>query len=193
MKKYNPERLPGSVLMWLIVVNELLVFVGILGAFILYQTRNSEEFIKGQASLSLSHGVISTVSLLVAGFFAAEGIRLLHAQKISIARIHFLLAALLGIYFLFHKWQDFAQKWSLGFDFVANDFWQYYWLTMGFHFVHVLVGVGILFYLLVRSFPSASTSEDLTVKDYESGVLFWHMCDLAWILIFPVFYFGAQQ
>lgn len=192
MRKYSLDRLPGSVLMWLIVVNELIVFIGILGAFLLYQSKNSEEFLNGQANLSLNHGLISTVCLLIGGFFAAEGVRYFHFNKKSRARVHLLLAALMGTYFLFHKWQDFRQQWARGNDFVANDFWQYYWLTMVFHFAHVVVGVGLLVYLFARSFPKQDLPE-LSVKDYESGVLFWHMCDLAWILIFPVFFFGAAS
>jgi nitric oxide reductase NorE protein len=62
-----------------------------------------------------------------------------------------------------------------------NTFFTFYWLHTGFHVIHVLVGLGILV-----SFKF--TLKKLETEDLEAGAAFWHMCDLIWLLLFPVLY-----
>jgi nitric oxide reductase NorE protein len=52
--------------------------------------------------------------------------------------------------------------------------------------VHVLFGVGLLAYMY-RAVKNGKYS-DAEMFDVESSAAYWHMCDLIWILIFPVLY-----
>ncbi len=49
--------------------------------------------------------------------------------------------------------------------------------------MHVLVGLIILAVLHCR--PAA---KPLEAEDFEAGAVFWHMCDLIWLVLFPVIY-----
>jgi nitric oxide reductase NorE protein len=48
-----------------------------------------------------------------------------------------------------------------------------------------LVGLVILGFLAHRLRPAA---KPLSTEDFEAGAVFWHMCDLIWLLLFPVIY-----
>ena len=56
----------------------------------------------------------------------------------------------------------------------------------GFHFLHVLLGMLILAWLAWRSGQGAYGPANCS--GVESGVLYWHMVDLVWVLLFPLVY-----
>lgn len=68
----------------------------------------------------------------------------------------------------------------------AHLFFAIYFLMTGLHGIHVLVGMGVIGWLFFRAVrrefgPSFVTPVDL-------GGLYWHIVDLIWIFLFPLFY-----
>ena len=68
----------------------------------------------------------------------------------------------------------------------VHVFFSIYFLMTGLHGLHVLAGMAVLTWLLVRSIkghfgPSYFTPVDL-------GGLYWHLVDLIWIFLFPLLY-----
>ena len=68
----------------------------------------------------------------------------------------------------------------------AHLFFGVYFLMTGLHGVHVLAGVGVLLWLLIRSFRGHFGSQYFT--PIELGGLYWHFVDVIWIFLFPLFY-----
>ncbi|MEJ6571348.1 MAG: cytochrome c oxidase subunit 3 [Akkermansiaceae bacterium] len=69
----------------------------------------------------------------------------------------------------------------LGYD----TFFTFYWLLSSFHVMHVIVGLVILARL---AFRLNKAEQPIKTEDYEAGGVFWHMCDLIWLFLFPVIY-----
>jgi nitric oxide reductase NorE protein len=68
----------------------------------------------------------------------------------------------------------------------SDEFYSFYYMFTGIHLVHVLLGMGVLMYLLVRSKrPDPGTSY---VALMEGGGAFWHLVDLLWVVLFPLLY-----
>jgi nitric oxide reductase NorE protein len=68
----------------------------------------------------------------------------------------------------------------------SNEFYSFYYMFTGIHLVHVLLGMGVLVYLLVRSKrPDPGTSY---VALMEGGGAFWHLVDLLWVVLFALLY-----
>jgi cytochrome c oxidase subunit 3 len=68
----------------------------------------------------------------------------------------------------------------------AHVFFGIYFLLTGVHALHVLVGLGVWLWLLVRV-----TSGDVGPKNYgpvDYVALYWHLVDLIWIYLFPLLY-----
>ena len=68
----------------------------------------------------------------------------------------------------------------------VHVFFSIYFLMTGLHGLHVIAGMAVLTWLLVRSIkghfgPSYFTPVDL-------GGLYWHLVDLIWIFLFPLLY-----
>lgn len=186
-KYFSIGALPGSLLMWLILINELVVFAGLIIAARIFKYRESGLFTVSLTHVSQTSLLEATLVLLIGGFFAAEFIRAYKMKQNRYGLLTLLAAIASGCYFIIHKYQDLSLLASQGFDFAKDDFWLYYWSIMSFHFVHVIIAVGMLIYLLF-CFINSELKSKKDLHFFESGVLFWHLCDLIWIMIFPLYY-----
>ena len=71
----------------------------------------------------------------------------------------------------------------------------YYYIFTGLHFLHVLIGMGVLVFLWFKAKAAVQRKGDLPIADkakemmlIESGASYWHMVDLLWIVLFPLLY-----
>src|SRR5262249_24122159 len=61
-----------------------------------------------------------------------------------------------------------------------------YFLATGLHAFHVMVGMGVLTWLLIRALKNEfATNYYVPV---ELGGIYWHLVDLIWIFLFPFLY-----
>jgi cytochrome c oxidase subunit 3 len=68
----------------------------------------------------------------------------------------------------------------------ANMFFGLYFVMTGLHGVHVLVGMGILTWVLIKNIKGKFSPAYFTPVDL--GALYWHLVDLVWIYLFPLLY-----
>jgi cytochrome c oxidase subunit 3 len=65
-------------------------------------------------------------------------------------------------------------------------FFTCYFLITGLHGIHVLIGVGLILWLIRKS------KQGLLHKDYYTPLemvgLYWHLVDIVWIFVFPLLY-----
>jgi cytochrome c oxidase subunit 3 len=66
----------------------------------------------------------------------------------------------------------------------VHIFFQIYYLMTGLHGLHVLVGMGLISWLLVRALAGAFGPSSFAPVDLIG--LYWHLVDLMWILLFPL-------
>jgi len=68
----------------------------------------------------------------------------------------------------------------------VSTFFSVYFLMTGLHGIHVLVGMGLITWILIRSIRREFGSEYFTPVDLIG--LYWHLVDLIWIFLFPLLY-----
>jgi cytochrome c oxidase subunit 3 len=68
----------------------------------------------------------------------------------------------------------------------ASQFFSLYFLMTGLHGLHVLVGVGVLTWLLAGTHVGTFGAHNYTAV--ELGGLYWHLVDVVWIFLFPMLY-----
>ncbi|MGN6107382.1 MAG: cytochrome c oxidase subunit 3 [Kofleriaceae bacterium] len=68
----------------------------------------------------------------------------------------------------------------------TNMFFTIYFAMTGLHGIHVLVGVGIFVWLLIRAIRGHFTPDYFGPIDFAA--LYWHIVDLIWIFLFPLLY-----
>jgi nitric oxide reductase NorE protein len=176
---------PGGILMWIIIYLELITFGAVLLAMVFYGKDEPELFHESRLQLNTTFGAINTLFLLVSGFFMALTVVALKANNLSKSKLYLKLTMLGGLLFLGLKTVEYLDKIDAGLTMGYNTFFSFYWMLTLFHVIHVLVGLVILasvFYTMSKN------SEKLVLEDVEASATFWHMCDLIWLLLFPVIY-----
>ncbi|WP_029526282.1 cytochrome c oxidase subunit 3 [Pseudomonas chlororaphis] len=182
-----PRRhLPGDLAMWFFILAELSVFAILILAFAVTQQLKPQLFAESRQLLDSSTGLAMTLSLLSAGLLAA-----LAQERVRRARPRqgaaLLLAALLvATVYLLLKLGEYRHLLGLGLGLEHDTFFTLYWILTGFHFLHVLLGMLIFAWLAQRCLCGRYGVDN--PSGFESGVLYWHMVDLVWVLLFPLVY-----
>ena len=69
---------------------------------------------------------------------------------------------------------------------LAGVFFSIYYCMTGLHAIHIIIGVGLLTWLLIRAVRQDFNKHYFGPVDYVG--LYWHIVDLIWIYLFPLLY-----
>lgn len=176
---------PGGILMWIIIFLELITFGMALVALVYYGKQQPELFHQSRLQLNTTFGAINTIFLLTSGFFMATAVHEFKENNIQKSSFYFKLTMLCGLLFLVVKSIEYYHKIEAGISLDTNMFFSFYWLLTAFHLIHVIIGLVILAW---TNYGMTKKNSDTVVEDVEACGAFWHMCDLIWLLLFPVLY-----
>jgi cytochrome c oxidase subunit 3 len=186
----------GRVGMWLFIATEIILFGGLFLLYSMYRLKNPADFHAGSLELNRILGTLNTVILLTSSLTVACAIALLGngRPKQSALFVTGTIACAFG--FLIVKAFEWTAKFHHGLYPNAkvllslskgeNLFFGLYYMMTGLHAVHVIVGIGVLSVMLVRVVRGTITAEN-PVYLVNSG-LYWHLVDIIWIFLFPLFY-----
>jgi len=184
------RELPGGTVIWIFVALELLTF----GLFFIASAdaRRSDPTIFGEGASRLHTllGAINTGVLLTGGLFVAQAV-LANARGAARSTSVWLWgAAASGVVFMGIKLYEYADVLNMGVTLSTNRFWFFYLFITGLHFLHVLAGVFFLVPTAWRASGRAYGPRDATTV--EAVAIFWHLVDLIWVFVFPLFYLGQR-
>jgi nitric oxide reductase NorE protein len=180
------QTLPGDLAMWFFILAELAVFGLLIVAFSVTESLHAEAFRASRALLDTSTGLTLTLSLLTSGFFAALAVTQVKQQQSRQAALLLLAAVGSALFYVVIKFREYNHLAYAGLDIEYDTFFTLYWILTGFHFLHVLLGLVILGFMAMRAWRGAYTPAHC--RNLESGVLYWHMVDLVWVMLFPLVY-----
>ena len=186
----------GRVGMWLFIATETLLFGGLFLLYSTYRLKNPADFHAGSLELSRLFGTINTCFLITSSFTVALGVLSLHENRPKRARL-FLLATI-GFAFAFLVVKAF--EWSAKFEhglfpnaafLMARPrgeilYFGLYYLMTGLHAVHVIAGIGVLSFVFLWVKRGHVTAGHPVL--FENAGLYWHLVDIIWIFLFPLFY-----
>ncbi len=176
---------PGGILMWIIIFLELITFGMAMIAFVYYGSEQAEVFHQSRLQLNTTFGAVNTVFLLTSGFCMANAVHQFKEKNSQKSSFYFKLTMLGGTLFILLKGIEYYTKIESGISLETNIFFTFYWLLTGFHLIHVIMGLVILAW---TNYGMTKKNSDTQIEDVEACAAFWHMCDLIWLLLFPILY-----
>jgi cytochrome c oxidase subunit III len=189
--------------MWVFLATETLFFGALIFTYFVYRNAYPKEFAEAAKETvlwcgSVNIGILLTSSLtmVLAIEAAAEGRR----RALS----NWLLATgLLGIAFICIKgyewYADYQDQVVPSVNFIIKPgeapaselFWVFYFVATPLHALHLMIGLGLIFYMLSRA-----RRGDLTPAYYaplEVVGLYWSFVDTVWIFLFPAIYLAGRS
>jgi cytochrome c oxidase subunit 3 len=182
--------------MWLFLYTELMLFGGLFVAYAYYYYGYSADFITAGKALDVFIGTTNTVILLISSFAVAASITAIRRGSRAASMVLLGVTLALGLAFLVNKYFEWGHKIEEGIypgapallDGPPGEtiFFGLYYTITGLHGLHVLIGVIVLAICLVLvARGRIRTGHDIVL---ENSALYWHLVDLIWIFVFPLFY-----
>ena len=196
MSRGNETGSGGRVGMWLFIATEILLFGGLFLLYSMYRFKNPADFHAGSLELSRFFGTINTAFLITSSFTVALAVFSLRENRPKRAG-YFLLATIgFAVAFLVVKAFEWTAKFEHGLYpnaavLMARPkgeilYFGLYYMMTGLHAVHVIVGIGVLSVIRARVARGTVTSDRPILL--ENVGLYWHLVDIIWIFLFPLFY-----
>ena len=186
--------------MWIFLVTEVLMFGGLFVAYGIFRGMYTEMFHEAHKMLNVKMGAINTVVLITSSLTMALAVSSTQRGRKDRAILLLCTTFLLSCCFLVikffeyqHKFQDgllpggyFTNQELLHFSPKSPLFFSLYFVMTGLHGVHVLIGMGLMIWLLRRTLRDDFGPEYYT--PIELVGFYWHFVDLVWIYLFPLLY-----
>lgn len=189
---------------WLFLCTEILMFGALFVGYAIYKTIYPEVFHAGSQFVDWRWGATNTVVLLLSSFTMAMGIHKIQMNQVKTAILYLWATVLCGCGFMAIKAIEYGHKIHEGllpskyFHYAHPIEWHgkvvehigiyfgFYFSMTGLHGIHVLVGMGLIIWVIIRAYRGDFSPNHYTAV--EGVGLFWHLVDLIWIYLFPLFY-----
>jgi cytochrome c oxidase subunit III len=189
--------------MWVFLCTEILFFGGLFTTYVVYRTRFHGVFAQASRHLDVRLGAINTLVLICSSLTMALAIWSAQINKRKQIVVFLAITMLFGLTFLGIKTVEYADKFEhhlvpgSAFHYAcppgepcfpdqAQIFFSLYFCMTGLHALHMIVGVGLLSYLVLPSWRGRYTAE--WHNPMECIGLYWHFVDIVWIFLFPLLY-----
>jgi nitric oxide reductase NorE protein len=182
----RPARLPGDSGVWTFIIADMGAFALFFLIFTVGRVSAPALFEQSRQHLDLNLGLFNTLILLTSSLFMVRAVEAARAGVRAAVIRNLALTMLIGSGFAVTKIIEYAAKAHAGIGLTTNEFFTYYFVFTGIHFLHFLIGIGALTMMLVKARRDALDAKFQTW--IESVGCYWHMVDLLWIMLFPMIY-----
>jgi len=190
------DDLASKLGMWLFLFTEMLLFGGLFVVYSVYRYRNSLAFHLAAHELNVFIGTVNTIILLISSSTIAMSITAIQKQNKKLALLLLGVTISLGLAFLVNKYFEWGEHIKEhiypGSPVLAlrgqGDvlFYGLYFFMTGLHALHIIIGL-VFMGIVTAKVSRNKISHDNYVLLENSG-LYWHLVDLIWIFLFPLFY-----
>jgi cytochrome c oxidase subunit III len=182
--------------MWLFLFTELILFGGMFLLYSVYRFQYPNEFHLAAKELNTIMGAFNTAVLLTSSLTMVLAIIAIQRDQKTLSILLQLITIFLALFFLVNKYFEWTAKFHHGIypgseELLAKSsgeilFFGLYYVMTGLHGIHVIVGMFLI------AVMTRMTRKDIITKDsyvrLENAGLYWHLVDIIWIFLFPLFY-----
>jgi cytochrome c oxidase subunit 3 len=182
--------------MWLFLFTELILFGGLFIVYAVYRFQHTEEFHLAARELDTFVGTVNTIILLSSSLTVALSINAIRKGKRGLSAALVGVTVVFALAFLVNKFFEWSHKFEHGIYPGSPEllnktggeilYFALYFVMTGLHALHVIIGM-VLLLVLLTMILRGSINKDSYVR-LEAGGLYWHLVDVIWIFLFPLFY-----
>lgn len=190
------DRVGAKMGMWLFLFTEVLLFGGMFLAYAVYRYQYPVQFHLAGMELNTGIGTLNTIILLTSSLTVALSIAYIQRNNKLLSILFLSLTIFFALIFLVNKFFEWSAKFEHGIYPGSEEllnrpngqilFFGLYYVMTGLHGLHVVIGIIVLLFMLIFIVRNKITSENY-IK-LENAGLYWHLVDLIWIFLFPLFY-----
>ena len=184
--------------MWLSLLTEVLLFGGLFLAYSVFRSWYPETFVNANKELNVILGALNTIVLITSSVTMALAIRSIQLDRKEATLKYLFVTLLFAFTFLVIKYFEYSHKFHEGqlpgkfytFEGIEGTnphiFFSVYFMMTGLHGLHILGGIGVITWMMMRVRKNEFSSQYYTPLELTG--LYWHLVDMIWIYLFPMLY-----
>ncbi|MFZ2512569.1 MAG: heme-copper oxidase subunit III [Gordonia sp. (in: high G+C Gram-positive bacteria)] len=180
----RPNMVSVGTIVWL--SSELMFFAGLFAMYFVARA-NSTEWPQPPAHLNLALAIPVTVVLILSSVTCQMGVFAAERGDVFGLRRWYTITLIMGTIFVCGQVFEYTQMVAEGVTLSSSAYGSVFFMTTGFHGLHVIGGLVAFVLLLVRTRLSKFTPAQATAAIVVS--YYWHFVDVVWIALFAVIYF----
>ncbi|THV38601.1 cytochrome c oxidase subunit 3 [Glycomyces buryatensis] len=187
----RPNVVSVGTIVWL--SSELMFFAGLFAMYFSIRASAPEQWTGteavegGPAHLNVAYALAFTVILVASSVTCQLGVFAAERGDVHALRRWFALTFIMGLVFVLGQVNEYRNLVHEGHTIASDGYWSMFYLTTGFHGLHVTGGLAAFIFFLIRStmgrFSPAQATASIVVSYY------WHFVDVVWIALFAMIYF----
>ncbi len=179
--------------------SELMFFAGLFAMYFTLRSTSGELWAAETEKLNVPFALINTIILVSSSFtcqmgvFAAERLQprriggLLNFTKWGMVE-WYLLTFLMGAVFVAVQAYEYAELVAEGITLSANAYGSSFYITTGFHGLHVIGGLIAFLFIIGRAYAAKRFGHFEATSAIVTSY-YWHFVDVVWIGLFIIIYF----
>jgi len=192
----RPNPVSVGTIVWL--ASELMFFAGLFAMYFTLRATVPEEWAVQTEKLNVGFAMINTTVLILSsvtcqmGVWAAERFQPVRSGSLLNVRgwgmnEWMTLTYIMGAFFIGGQVFEYAELVHEGLTISSSPYGSVFYLTTGFHGLHVVGGLIAFLFLLGRSFTAKRFGHHEATTAIVTSY-YWHFVDVVWIALFATIY-----
>ncbi|WP_330270049.1 heme-copper oxidase subunit III [Lentzea sp. NBC_00516] len=181
----RPNMVSVGTIVWL--SSELMFFAGLFAMFFTVKAQNDTgHWPPAPTHLNVPYAAVFTIILVASSFTCQWGVFAAERGDVFGLRRWYIVTLIMGAIFVGGQAGEYLTLVEEGTTIPSSAYGTVFYLTTGFHGLHVIGGLIAFVYLLIRTKLSKFTPAQATSAIVVS--YYWHFVDVVWIGLFAIIY-----
>ena len=183
----RPNLVSIGTIIWL--SSELMFFAGLFAIYFTARAQNppTETWPPHPTELNVPYALVVTIILVASSFTCQFGVFAAERGDVFGLRRWYVVTFLMGAFFVCGQGYEYYHLVAEGTSISGSSYGSVFYITTGFHGLHVIGGLIAFLFLLARTKMSKFTPAQATAAIVVS--YYWHFVDIVWIGLFAVIHF----
>ena len=181
----RPNMVAIGTIVWL--SSELMFFAALFAMYFTMRAVNQDVWSEYTEKLNVPFAAVNTFILVASSFACQWGVFAAERGDVHKLRRWFTITFLMGAVFVAGQITEYAQLVEEGVTWSTSAYGSVFYLTTGFHGLHVTGGLIAFLFVLGRTYASRR----FTHRQATSAIVvsyYWHFVDVVWIALFTMIY-----
>ena len=180
----RPNMVSVGVIVWL--SSELMFFAALFAMYFSIRAAAPGEWRLETPHLDVPYALVNTTILVLSSVTCQMGVFAAERGNVYGVRRWFSVTFVMGLIFVLGQLNEYRSLYAEGIKISTNGYGTMFFLTTGFHGLHVTGGLIAFIIYMIRTTLSRFTPAQATAAIVVS--YYWHFVDVVWIALFSMIY-----
>ena len=181
----RPNMVSIGTIVWL--SSELMFFAALFAMYFTLRAVNPELWANETGLLNIPFASINTTVLVLSSVTCQLGVFAAERGEVKGLRRWFVITFLMGSFFVAGQITEYTSLVREGLTLSSNAYGSAFYLTTGFHGMHVTGGLVAFLFVLATTYVSKRFTHDQATRAIVVSY-YWHFVDVVWIALFFMIY-----